>query len=43
MRTFKVEMSSGARYWTVLDDGLNVEPVADGFLRELRSAGTRPS
>ncbi|TCO55629.1 site-specific recombinase XerD [Actinocrispum wychmicini] len=29
-------MPSGSRYWTVIDDGLNVEPVADRFLRELR-------
>jgi site-specific recombinase XerD len=29
-------MPSGARYWTVIDDELCVEPVADRFLRELR-------
>ncbi|WP_203218562.1 hypothetical protein [Saccharopolyspora spinosa] len=36
MRAFRVRMPSGSRYWTVIDDGLNVEPVADRFLRELR-------
>jgi site-specific recombinase XerD len=29
-------MPSGSRYWTVIDDKLRVEPVADRFLRELR-------
>lgn len=29
-------MPSGAGYWTVLDDELDVVPVADRFLRELR-------
>lgn len=29
-------MPSGGRYWTVIDDELHVEPVADRFLRELR-------
>lgn len=36
MRAFRVRMPSGSRYWTVIDDELNVEPVADRFLRELR-------
>jgi site-specific recombinase XerD len=31
-----VQMPSGSRYWTVVDDALRVEPVADRFLRELR-------
>jgi len=29
-------MPSGVRYWTVLDDGLAVVVVADGFLRQVR-------
>jgi site-specific recombinase XerD len=29
-------MPSGSRYWTVLDDEMNVVPVADRYLRELR-------
>ena len=29
-------MPSGDRYWTVLDDEMDVVPVADGHLRELR-------
>jgi integrase/recombinase XerD len=33
MRAFPVRLPSGARYWTVLDEGLVVVPVADGFLR----------
>lgn len=36
VRAFMVRMPSGGRYWTVIDDELNVEPVADRFLRELR-------
>jgi integrase/recombinase XerD len=36
VRVFKVQMPSGGRYWTVIDDELRVEPVADRFLRELR-------
>jgi integrase/recombinase XerD len=36
MRAFRVQMPSGCRYWTVIDDELRVEPVADRFLRELR-------
>jgi site-specific recombinase XerD len=29
-------MPSGSRYWTVLDEAMNVVPVADRYLRELR-------
>jgi integrase/recombinase XerD len=29
-------MPSGSQYWTVIDDELRVDPVADRFLRELR-------
>jgi site-specific recombinase XerD len=29
-------MPSGSRYWTVLDDEMDVVPVADRYLRELR-------
>lgn len=36
MRAFRVQMPAGGCYWTVIDDELNVEPVADRFLRELR-------
>ncbi|PKW17626.1 tyrosine-type recombinase/integrase [Saccharopolyspora spinosa] len=36
MRVFPVQMPSGGRYWTVLDDELEVVPVADRYLRELR-------
>ncbi|MGI8312756.1 tyrosine-type recombinase/integrase [Saccharopolyspora hattusasensis] len=36
MRVFPVQMPSGGRYWTVLDEELEVMPVADRFLRELR-------
>jgi integrase/recombinase XerD len=36
VRAFRVQMPSGSRYWTVLDDELCVVPVADQFLRELR-------
>ncbi len=36
MRAFPVVMPSGQRYWTVLDDGLEVVPVADHWLRNLR-------
>jgi integrase/recombinase XerD len=31
-----VELPSGARYWTVLDEELAVVPVADSFLRQVR-------
>ena len=36
MRSFPVQMPSGSRYWTVLDDAMDVVPVADRYLRELR-------
>jgi integrase/recombinase XerD len=36
LRPFRVEMPSGDRYWTVLDDEMDVVPVADRYLRELR-------
>ncbi|MFF2793145.1 tyrosine-type recombinase/integrase [Streptomyces sp. NPDC058049] len=36
MRAFPVVMPSGQRYWTVLDDNLEVVPVADHWLRNLR-------
>lgn len=36
MRAFPVKMPSGARYWTVLDDRMDVQPVADRFLRNAR-------
>ncbi|MDN5919797.1 MAG: tyrosine-type recombinase/integrase [Pseudonocardia sp.] len=36
MRAFAVRLPSGQRYWTVLDEDLQVVPVADGFLRHQR-------
>src|SRR5487761_1104649 len=36
MRAFAVRLPSGQRYWTVLDENLQVVPVADGFLRHQR-------
>lgn len=36
MRAFPVRMPSGVRYWTVLDDHMEVVPVADRFLRNAR-------
>jgi integrase/recombinase XerD len=36
LRPFRVQMPSGSRYWTVLDDEMDVVPVADRYLRELR-------
>ena len=36
MRAFPVRLPSGQRYWTVLDEDLQVVPVADGFLRKQR-------
>ncbi|MGH3982999.1 MAG: hypothetical protein ACRDST_10040 [Pseudonocardiaceae bacterium] len=36
MRAFPVKLPSGARYWTVLDDQLEVVSAADGFLRNAR-------
>jgi integrase/recombinase XerD len=36
MRAFPVRLPSGQRYWTVLDEDLQVVSVADGFLRHQR-------
>ena len=36
MRAFLVRLPSGQRYWTVLDEDLQVVAVADGFLRQQR-------
>ncbi len=36
MRAFPVRLPSGQRYWTVLDEDLQVVEVADGFLRHQR-------
>src|ERR1700716_862509 len=36
MRAFPVRLPSGQRYWTVLDEDLQVVAVADGFLRHQR-------
>src|SRR4029078_7487867 len=36
MRAFPVSLPSGQRYWTVLDDDLQVIGVADEYLRHLR-------
>ena len=36
MRAFPVSLPSGQRYWTVLDEDLQVVGVADEFLRHLR-------
>ncbi|MEU7205379.1 site-specific integrase [Streptomyces sp. NPDC045470] len=36
MRAFPVVMPSGQKYWTVLGDDLEVVPVADRWLRNLR-------
>jgi integrase len=36
MRVFPVRLPSGQRYWTVLDEELQVVEVADGFLRHQR-------
>ena len=36
MRAFPVKLPSGVRYWTVLDDQLEVVSAADGFLRNAR-------
>jgi integrase/recombinase XerD len=36
MRAFPVRLPSGQRYWTVLDEDLQVVTVADGFLRHQR-------
>src|SRR5664280_1307696 len=36
MRAFPVQMPSGMRYWTVIDEELRVMPVADAYLRHVR-------
>jgi len=36
VRAFPVRLPSGQRYWTVLDEDLQVVGVADGFLRHQR-------
>src|SRR5690349_6285075 len=36
MRAFPVKLPSGRRYWTVLDEVLQVIDVADAFLRHQR-------
>lgn len=36
MRAFPVDLPSGQRYWTVLDEDLEPVAVADGFLRHQR-------
>ncbi|MGH3783925.1 MAG: tyrosine-type recombinase/integrase, partial [Pseudonocardiaceae bacterium] len=36
VRAFPVRLPSGQRYWTVLDEDLQVVAVADGFLRHQR-------
>ncbi|MDT0459199.1 site-specific integrase [Streptomyces sp. DSM 41527] len=36
MRAFPVVLPSGQKYWTVLDDDLEVVPAADRWLRNLR-------
>ena len=36
MRAFPVRLPSGQRYWTVLDEDLQVVVVADAFLRHQR-------
>jgi integrase/recombinase XerD len=36
MRSFLVRLPSGCRYWTVLDEGLNVVVPADAYLQHLR-------
>jgi site-specific recombinase XerD len=41
VRAFPVQLPSGIRYWTVVDDELGVVEEADGFLRELRLARGR--
>ncbi|WP_310729428.1 site-specific integrase [Streptomyces sp. N2A] len=41
MRAFPVVLSSGVRYWTVVDDELAVVHDVDRFLRELRLARGR--
>ncbi|MEU3778378.1 tyrosine-type recombinase/integrase [Streptomyces sp. NPDC032472] len=41
MRAFPVDLPSGARYWTVVDDEWCVVPVADQWLRFLRFGRSR--
>ncbi|MEU9398020.1 site-specific integrase [Streptomyces sp. NPDC048324] len=41
MRAFPVDLPSGTRYWTVLDDEFLVVPVADQWLRFLRFGRSR--
>ena len=41
MRAFPVDLPSGVRYWTVVDDELCVVPVADQWLRFLRFGRSR--
>lgn len=36
MRAFPVCLPTGVRYWTVLDDGLEVHGPADRFLQHVR-------
>lgn len=36
MRAFAVQLPSGCRYWTVLDDDLRPHPDADAFLQHVR-------
>jgi integrase/recombinase XerD len=36
VRAFPVNLPSGQRYWTVLDEDLQVVGVADEYLRHLR-------
>jgi integrase/recombinase XerD len=39
VQAFPVRLPSGATYWTVLDDDLQVVPEADAFLHQLRFGG----
>ncbi|MFF5927197.1 tyrosine-type recombinase/integrase [Streptomyces hydrogenans] len=41
MRAFPVDLPSGHRYWTVVDDDLHVVPIADQWLRFLRFGRSR--
>ena len=36
VRAFMVQLPSGVRYWTVLDEDLSVVAAADSFLRQVR-------
>ena len=42
MRAFAVRLPSGVRYWTVVDDGYRVVPVADEYLQYLRLGRDAP-